>query len=182
MKAAAVVCALGLASGAFAQPLEFVIDPTQSSIDLTIDLLITGVGSDSDSDSSSLSGFIQASFDDNAAPTESSLHDFFAAMDSDLMFNWSPSFLTTADATLVGGYVEYANPGVVLGPIAMNGSDVVFPSVPTIIGGVMTVNYSIFIFGSGDRGDRSLDPWCGQQRHRRDGGSRRWHHDSHQYC
>jgi hypothetical protein len=149
MKVASVVCAMGLASGVNAQPLEFVIDPAQSTIDLTIELDLGALGGDTDSDSSALSGVIEASFDDNASPTESSLHDFFAAMDSNLNFNWVPAFLSTADATLTGGFVEYANPGVMLGPVAMTGSDLVFPSVPTIVGGVLTVNYNIFLFGSG---------------------------------
>ena len=153
MSMKSLFCVVGVISGAAsfagAQPLDFVIDPAQSSIDLTIELDLGALGGDTDSDSSALSGMIEASFDDNASPTESSLHDFFAAMDSNLNYNWAPAFLSTADATLTGGFVEYADPGVVLGPVVMTGSDLVFPSVPTVVGGVLTVNYNIFLFGSG---------------------------------
>lgn len=139
----------GMVSAAVAQPLEFVIDPTQSSISLTIELDLGALGGDSDSDSSALSGAIDASLNDVSVPTESSLHDFFAVMDSDLNYNWVPAFLSTANATLAGGFVEYANPGVVIGPVPVVGGDFVFPGVPTIVGGVLTVNYNIFLFGSG---------------------------------
>ncbi len=144
-----VACVVLMGSGVSAQPLEFVIDPGQSSIDLTITLDLGAFGGDSDSDSSSLSGTMDLGIDDSSSPTETSFHDLLAIMDSDLNYNWEPAFLSTADATLTGGYMEYAQPGVVIGPVALVGGGFVFPAVPTLVGGLLTVNYDIFLVGSG---------------------------------
>ncbi len=149
MKSITLMLGMGIAMSASAQPLEFVVDPMQSSIDLTIEIDLGTLGGDTDSDSSSVSGMISASFDDPAAPTESSLHDFFGAIDDDLQFNWVPAFLSTASATLTDGTVEYAEPGIVLGPEPVVSGDVLFPSVPTLVSGVLSVDYDIFLFGSG---------------------------------
>jgi len=144
-----MMCLAGVAAMASAQPLEFVIDPAQSSFDMTITIDLGGLGGDTDSDSSSLSGFMLASFDDPGAPSDTSLHDFQAVMDSDLNFNWVPAFLSTADASLTGGVVEYAAPGTVLGPVPVVGGGFEFPVVPVTVGGVLSVNYNIFLVGSG---------------------------------
>lgn len=149
MKATGVLIGMVLATSAAAQPLDFVVDPMQSSIDLTIEIDLGTLGGDTDSDSSSVSGMVTASFDDPAAASESSLYDFFGAIDNDLQFDWVPAFLSTASATLTGGSVEYAEPGTILGPVPVMSGDVTFPMVPTIVSGVLTVNYNIFLFGSG---------------------------------
>jgi hypothetical protein len=148
------LCAMGLAcmaGSAAAQPLEFTIDPAQSSLDLSIEIDLGGLGGDTDSDSTALSGLIVASFDDPEAASESSLHDFQAMMDSDLNYNWTPAFLSTADATMTGGVVEYATPGVIQGPVPVIGGGFEFPAVPVTLGGILTVNYNIFLVGSGSQ-------------------------------
>ncbi len=150
MKAVCVLCLAGVVSAASAQSvLDFTIDPAQSSVDLIIEIDLGGLGGDTDTSTSSLSGLVQAAADDPEAASSLWLHDFFASMDSSLIYNWSLGFLSTADASLVGGTVEYANPGVILGPVPVVGGNFDFPSVPVILGGVMTVNYDIFLFGSG---------------------------------
>jgi len=149
MNRVGLVCLCGVVGVAGAQPLEFVIDPARSSIDLTITLDLGALGGDSDSDSSSLSGTIDLAVDDSLSPADSSFHDLLAIMDSDLNYNWVPAFLSTADATLAGGYLEYAQPGVVIGPVPVVGGEFVFPAVPMIVGGILSVNYNIFLVGSG---------------------------------
>ncbi len=154
MRVSRCVCVAGVvagfAAGALAQPvMDFTIDPAQSSVDLTIEIVLDGFGGDTDSSSSSVSGFVDAAADDAESISSLWLHDFFASMDSDLQYNWSLGFLSTADATLVDGTVEYANPGIVLGPEAVVGGVFEFPAVPVSVGGVMTVNYNIVFLGSG---------------------------------
>lgn len=149
MKRSGTALAFGIASIATAQPLEFVIDPAQSSIDMSITIDLGTFGGDSDSNSSSLSGFVTASLDDVESPSQVSLHDFQAVMDSDLDFSWEPAFLSTASATLVGGLMQYASPGVIQGPVPVAGGNFEFFDVPVIVGGVLNVNYDIFLIGAG---------------------------------
>jgi len=150
MKVLSLLCLAGFVSAASAQSvMDFTVDPAQSSVELTVEINLGALGGDSDSSTSALSGIIQAAPDDPNAASSLWLHDFFASMDTNLSYNWSLGFLSTADASLAGGTVEYANPGVVLGPQAVVGGNFEFPSVPVIVGGVMTVNYNIFLFGSG---------------------------------
>jgi len=144
-----VMCVAGLAGSALAQPLDFAIDPLQSSLDLSIEIDLGSFGGDTDSDSTALSGMIMMSFDDPESASEASLHGFEAMMDSDLSYNWAPAFLSTADATLTDGLVRYATPGVVQGPVPVVDGGFEFPAVPVEMAGIMTVNYNIFLVGEG---------------------------------
>ncbi len=149
-RALPIVCAAALASPVVASPLELVIDPAQSSVELTIEIDLGSLGGDTDSDSSSVSGTIQLALDDFAAPTRAILGDFDARLDDDLRFDWVPAFLSTANATLTNAAVTDAQPGVPLAPVgigAMNG--VAFTGVPVSITGILDVSYNIFLFGSG---------------------------------
>ncbi len=154
MNAVCVMCAMGmigLVGSAAGQQLDFAIDPAQSSLDLSIEIDLGSLGGDTDSDTTALSGFIDASFDDVEAASQASLHDFQAMMDSDLEYSWVPAFLSTADATLTGGLVEYAAPGIIQGPVAVVAGAFEFPAVPVQLAGTLSVNYDIFFVGSGSQ-------------------------------
>lgn len=149
MKTFGVLAVLCVSGGAIAQPLDFVVDPAQSSIDLGITITVTGFGSDTDSDSSSVSGSVQASYDDPTAPTETSLFDFQGMIDTDLSYNWIPAPFSTAEAFLTGGMIQYADPGNVVGPVPVVSGAFEFMDVPASLAGTVTVDYSIFLLGSG---------------------------------
>lgn len=149
VKILCAMCVAGLAGSAMGQALDYVIDPLQSSLELSIEIDLGSLGGDTDSDSTALSGVIEVSFDDPESASEASLHDFEAMMDSNLNYNWTPAFLSTADATLTGGLVRYAAPGIVQGPVPVVGGVFEFPAVPVEMAGIMTVNYDIFFVGAG---------------------------------
>lgn len=140
-----------LVGTATAQPIEFVIDPARSTLDITIEIDLGTLGGDTDSDSTQLSGSIFASVDDGLAPSSITLHDFRADMNTALQYNWSPAFLSTAEATLGGGFVEYAEPGTDIGPVPVTDDAFEFLDVPTLLGGVLDVSYSIFLVGDGSQ-------------------------------
>lgn len=151
MKAIQYAVLAGLVSAAVAQPIEFVIDQTKSTLDITIEIDLGVAGGDTDSDSTALSGMISASVDDPMAPGSITLHDFRAEMLSSLNFSWVPAFFSTADATLSGGFVEYAQPGTDIGPVPISDGSFEFLNVQTLLGGVLDVNYNIFLVGSGSQ-------------------------------
>ena len=137
-----------VATGSQAAPIDLIVDPARSSIDLTISVDV-GIASDSDSDSSPLSGFLRAEFDDNANPTQISLHDLLVNIDNDLNFNWSFGFFGGADATLSGGVVTWGFTDAIVGPVPIVEGDFVLPDVPVALQGTMAVNYDILLVGSG---------------------------------
>lgn len=147
-----MLCAGTLSSGlvvsASAQPLDFEIDPAQSSMSLTIEIDLGGFGGDTDSDSTALSGMLMMTPDDASAPSEISLNDFDAMMDSDLAYSWVPAIFSTADATLTGGMIQYAEPGTVLGPVPVVDGGFEFLDVPVVIVGMLSVNYDVFLVGA----------------------------------
>lgn len=137
-----------LATGTQAAPIDLIVDPARSSIDLTI-TVDAGVASDTDTDSSPLSGSLRAEFDDNNNPTQISLHDLLITIDNDLNFNWSFGFFGGADATLSGGVVTWGFTDAIAGPVPIVEGDFVLPDVPVALQGTMAVNYDIFLVGAG---------------------------------
>lgn len=151
MNKIACMALIALVGTATAQPIEFVIDSARSTLDITIEIDLGALGGDTDSDTTQLSGSIFASVDDGSAPSSITLHDFRADMDTALQYNWSPAFLSTAEATLGGGFVEYAEPGTDIGPVPITDGTFEFLDVPTLLGGVLDVSYSIFLVGDGSQ-------------------------------
>lgn len=148
-RALIAVCAAAT-TPVLASPLDLVIDPAQSSVDLTIEIDLGTLGGDTDSDTSSVTGTIQLALDDFAAPTRAVLGDFDAQLVDDLQFDWVPAFLSTANATLTDAAVSDAAPGIALAPVTIGAmNEVTFPAVPVSITGILDVSYNIFIFGSG---------------------------------
>ncbi|MEX0877017.1 MAG: GC-type dockerin domain-anchored protein [Phycisphaerales bacterium] len=152
-----------LAGTAGAAPVDAVIDPAQSTIDLTMTVDV-GVASDTDSDSSPLSGYLRIELDDYGVPTQITLHDLLVMIDEDLEFNWSFGFLGGADATLTGGVLTWGSTDAIIGPVPITDGDFLLPQVPTALMGTLAVNYDIFLVGSGsevmdlaDQGDLISD-------------------------
>jgi hypothetical protein len=133
---------------AVAQPIDMEVDPTQSSIDLTIEVDV-GLASDTDSQSSSLSGFLRVELDDYGNPTQISLHDLGVMIDNDLAFNWSFGFFGSANASLEGGAVTWGSTDNIVGPVPITAGDFILPDVPVALMGTMFVSYDIFIVGGG---------------------------------
>ena len=96
--AALFAAAITLSSPVLAAPSSLAVDPALSSINMEITLEIgTQV---TDSDTSSLSGFIEIDLDDPGAPAVITLHDMSIEMDEALSFHWSFGFLGSADASM----------------------------------------------------------------------------------
>ncbi len=143
-----IVALCAFSGAALAGPVDFIVDPALSSIDLSIEVDV-GVASNTDSDSSSLSGSLRVELDDFGNPTQITLHDLFVNIDDDLIFNWSFGFLGGADATLTGGTVTWGSTDAVVGPVPIIAGLFVLPDVPVALQGTMSVNYDIFLVGSG---------------------------------
>lgn len=145
-------CALlgsGLATGlAHAQPLELTVDPARSTLDLSIELQ-TPAGNRTDSDSSPINGTIVLGADDYGALGSVVLYDIRLFASDTLEFNWSWDFLGAADATMIGGGLIDAAPGVPKGPVPVTGTAFTVPSVSIQPLGVLDANYNILIVGSG---------------------------------
>lgn len=143
----AALCAnTGIALGS--SPVDFIVDPALSSIDLTIEV-DAGVASDTDSDSSPLSGTLRVELDDYGTPTQITLHDLFIHIDDDMSFDWSFGFFGGADASLVNGAVTWGMTDAVVGPVPVINDLYILPDVPVALQGVMSVNYDIFLVGTG---------------------------------
>jgi hypothetical protein len=137
-----------LSTLATAGPVSLDVDPTLSSLDLTITVDIS-LADDTDSDSSPLSGAIEIELDDAGNPSLITLTDMVVVADQTMQFNWSFGFFGSADASVVGGGVFYDTPGVGTGPVPIVGSDFDFPELFVNLGGIMDVSYDIFLVGSG---------------------------------
>ncbi len=143
------VAALGtLASIAGAVPIDVELDPALSSIDLSIEVDI-GLASDTDTDSSPLSGYLRVELDDYGMPATITLHDLGIMIDNDLAFSWSFGFFGSADASLDGGAVTWGSTDNIVGPVPVTDGDFVLPDVPVALQGTMVVNYDIFLAGTG---------------------------------
>ena len=137
-----------LACSAHCAPIDFEIDPARSSIDLAITVDV-GIASDTDTDSSPLSGFLRVELDDYGNPTQITLHNLHIDIDQTLNFNWSFGFFGGADATLSGGAVTWGMIDSIVGPVPVNSGDFLLPAVPVALMGTMNVNYDIFLVGQG---------------------------------
>jgi len=133
---------------AISAPISMAVDPTRSTIDMAITVDIT-LASDTDADSSTLSGTIEIELDDAGNPTQITVNDLMVVIDQTMNFNWSFGFFGSANATMTNGSVAYATPGVPAGPVPVTAGSFFFPSVLIDIGGVLDVNYDIFLTGSG---------------------------------
>ena len=136
------------ASSVIADPIDLIVDPNQSSIDLTMTVDVS-LASDSDSDSSPLSGSLRMELDDYGMPTEISLHDLHINIDNTLNFNWSFGFFGSADATLQSGAVTWGSTDAFVGPVPINDDLFSMPEVPVALQGSLDVAYDIFLVGSG---------------------------------
>ncbi|MGV6815038.1 MAG: hypothetical protein ACWA5W_08535, partial [Phycisphaerales bacterium] len=141
-------CPLLIAALATAAPIDLTVDPAQSSLNMTIEIDV-GVASDTDSDSTTLSGNIEIELDDNNNPLNITLNDLMINMDQTMHYNWSFGFFGDADATMTNGSVSYAAPGVPTGPVPIMDGGFTFPQTPFQLGGLLTVNYDIFLVGTG---------------------------------
>jgi len=140
---AAMIC-----SQALCAPIDLVVDPARSSLDMSITLDVS-IASDTDNDSSTLSGNIEIELDDAGNPTQISLDDMMVVIDQTMNFNWSFGFFGSADATLTGGSVSYATPGLATGPVPVDANAFSFPEVLVDLDGQLNANYDIFLAGSG---------------------------------
>ena len=138
----------GLSTIALGAPIDMEIDPALSSLDLEITVDIT-IASDTDTNSSTLSGNLEMEFDDLGNPTSISLIDMAIMIDQPMNYDWSFGFLGSADAVLSDGSVLYANPGTTVGPVPVNAGSFAFPEVLINLGGQLIVDYDIFVVGSG---------------------------------
>ncbi len=147
-KDALIVALSALATTATAAPMDMIIDPALSSIDLQMTVDVS-IASDSDTDSSPLSGFLRVEFDDAGNPSEITLHNLMVNIDETLNFNWSFGFFGGADATLSSGAVTWGSIDTIVGPVPVTAGDFVLPDVPLALQGTLAVNYDIFVVGAG---------------------------------
>jgi hypothetical protein len=140
--------ALIVAAHTIAAPIDLTIDPSQSTLDMSI-MVDVSLANDTDSDSSTLSGTVEIELDDAGNPTSISINDMMVIMDQTMNFNWSFGFFGSADATMSNGTVSYATPGFPTGPVPVTAGSYNFPSVLVNLGGILDVNYDIFLAGSG---------------------------------
>ncbi|MDF1809507.1 MAG: GC-type dockerin domain-anchored protein [Phycisphaerales bacterium] len=140
--------ALIVAAHTIAAPIDLTIDPSQSTLDMSI-MVDVSLANDTDSDSSTLSGTVEIELDDAGNPTSISINDMMVIMDQTMNFNWSFGFFGSADATMSNGTVSYATPGLPTGPVPVTAGSYNFPSVLVNLGGILDVNYDIFLAGSG---------------------------------
>jgi len=141
--------ALTLAAGAQARPILFTIDDTRSSVDLEITLNINGLGPNTDSDSSPVSGSLLQSFDAPPAPGETTLYDFDADLLDTLQFGWNYGILGSASAILEMGAFADATPAALDGPVPVVSSSATFPMVPVVGEGMLDVDFNFLLIGSG---------------------------------
>ena len=91
------------ASGGLA-PVIFNVDPAQSSANVNSSLGVSGIGSDSSSDSSKFSGTLRANLSPSSLPyNEIQIDDLNLRLDDDLSFRFSLAFFSGVDADIDGG-------------------------------------------------------------------------------
>ena len=129
-------------------PIDLTIDPARSSLDMSIEIDVT-LASDTDSESSTLSGNMEIELDDAGNPTSIILHDLVMVIDQTMNYNWSFGFLGSADASLTNGHVSYATPGLPTGPVPVASNSFSFPEIFVDLRGRLSTNYTILLVGSG---------------------------------
>lgn len=115
---------------AAAETFEVPLDPGQSSLEF--ELCIAG---SCDTDSSAISGPVTIELDSVDSPTQVWLHDFHLAASSDLHWHISWGILGSFDADATGLLLNYANPGLPMGPEPVVGGVFSFLSVPASMEG-----------------------------------------------
>jgi len=142
---AAVVVA-GLACAASAESVQLTLAAGSNvSFNATLD---TPVGSDSDSDSSTISGTITVELDSYGNPTQITLHDYHAAVDQTLNMSFDLGFFGGVNVAVPGASADYSTPGTPTGPVAVAGDTTFyFPAVSTDLSGTGTATGNIFLIG-----------------------------------
>ncbi|RMH11246.1 MAG: hypothetical protein D6695_09580 [Planctomycetota bacterium] len=130
---------------ALAQPTTLSLD-AGSSISVT-GTLHTPIGSQTDSDSSPISGTITIELDSYGTPTAITLHDFNMLVVQSIDLNYDWGFLGSVDITVGNASASYGGT-TPAGPVAVNpDSTFYFPSILTNINGSGSATGSIFLFG-----------------------------------
>jgi hypothetical protein len=151
-RAASVFSAISIASTPLlAAPSTLIVDPNQSSLTMEITLEIgTQVV---DTDSSSLSGFLEIDLDDLGNPSVITLHDLGIEIDEALSFSWSFGFLGSADAQMndtdgSGAGSLFLDPGTppIAAPVVAGAFTI--PQVPTRLEGLVDASYDVLFVGS----------------------------------
>jgi hypothetical protein len=146
---AAVLAAAALAAAAAAEPTTLTLDAS-SNIAFTA-TLSTPVGSDTDSDSSTVSGTITIELDTYGNPTQITLHDFSFAVDQALSMSFDYGFFGSVDVDVPSAAAAFASPGSPAGPVAVAGDTTfVFPTVLTNLTGSGSATGNIFLIGDID--------------------------------
>ena len=147
-RAASIVLLGAMGTVAVSAPIDMAIDPVLSTIDLDMTVDVS-VASDTDTESSPLSGSLRVEFDDAGNPTEISLHDLNVVIDETLSFNWAFGFFGSADADLLAGEVTWGSTDAFVGPVPIDEGDFVLLDVPVALQGTLNVFYDIFLVGTG---------------------------------
>lgn len=117
----------------------FVVPIVENDSSITVELCVTG---ECDSDSSNVAGSLTVSLDDAASPTMITGYDFDFALTStiDLSIQIGDFIpLGTINATGSNISINYADPGIPLGPVPISGGAFLFEQVPTLASG--TIDY-----------------------------------------
>lgn len=141
---AALIAAAGIAA---ADTAVLTIDPGQSSIDVDA-TLISPVGDQTDSASSSVSGMIEIELDDYTNPSAITIVDFIIVIDDDIVLAYDYGFLGSADATLSDALATYGTPGTPTGPAPALFGAFDFAAVSSALSGVGNGSYDFFLVGS----------------------------------
>lgn len=157
----ACLTTFALTAPALAQVAGLTVQSAQSDATAEICASPPGLGTECDSDGTSISGTIDIQLDNYTAPTAVSVDDFALMLDGALSYNldWG-TFVGGVDITLTDVTIAYANPGFQTGPVTVDGSgDFEFPEVSAVITGTGSyTGYGLIIgplIGSGafDLGD-----------------------------
>lgn len=141
---AALIAAAGIAT---ADTVVLTIDPGQSSIDVDA-TLISPVGNQTDSASSSVSGTIEIELDDYTNPSQITIVDFIIVIDDDIVLAYDYGFLGSADATLSDALATYGTPGTPTGPVPALFGAFDFAAVSSALSGAGNGSYDFFLVGS----------------------------------
>lgn len=127
------VAALALTTGlALAAPSRLTINQAQSNVIVTLTL----IGS-SATDQSPVTGYYDAVFNNQSAPTTMGLTDFRAALTRNLTLNISFGFLGRFNSNANNLVILYANPPQLFGPVPISAGAVTLTDVPTITQGTL---------------------------------------------
>lgn len=134
----ATIAALALAAPtALAQTVDLTVDSSQSSVSAEICITPPGIGTECDTDGSSIVGDLEIELDNYDAPGAISIYDFVLALQNDLSYNmdWGP-FVGGINIDLTGVVVQYPTPGIPTGPVGVDGAgDFEFPVIPALVSG-----------------------------------------------